>query len=50
MLDYEFNKEAIDKVIEIDEKIKEENSKEVADNKLLTKLMFEQMLRGLYMK
>lgn len=48
MLDYEANQEAIQRVIEIDKKIKKENEKEVADKKLLTKLMFEQLLRGLY--
>lgn len=48
MIDYEANEEAIQRVIEIDKKLKEENAKEVADKNLATKLMFEQMLRGLY--
>lgn len=48
MLDYEANKEAIDRVREIDEKLKEENKKEIADGGVATRLMFEQMLRGLY--
>ena len=48
MIDYEANEEAIQRVVEIDKKLKEENSKEVANNNLTTKLMFEQMLRGLY--
>jgi nicotinamidase-related amidase len=42
------NEEAIKKVREIDEQLKEENEKEVADNKKVTQLMFEQLLRGLY--
>ena len=49
MIDYEANEEVIKKVREIDDKIKEENEKEVADRSLTTKLMFEQMLRGLYL-
>lgn len=48
MIDYEANEEAIKKIREIDEQIKEEDSKEVADGKKLTKLMFEQLLRGMY--
>lgn len=43
MLDYEANEEAIQRVKEIDEKLKEES-----DGNMRTKLMFEQMLRGLY--
>jgi hypothetical protein len=48
MIDYEANEEAIKKVREIDEQLKEENEKEVADNSKVTQLMFEQLLRGLY--
>jgi hypothetical protein len=48
MIDYLANDEAVRKVKEIDDQIKEENDKEVADGSKLTKLMFEQMLRGLY--
>jgi hypothetical protein len=48
MIDYEANEEAIKRVREIDEQLKEENEKEVADNKKVTQLMFEQLLRGLY--
>ena len=48
MLDYQANEDVIQRVKEIDEKLKEENSKEVSDGKVRTKLMFEQMLRGLY--
>ena len=47
-MDYEANEEAIKRVREIDEQLKEENEKEVADNKKVTQLMFEQLLRGLY--
>ena len=47
MLDYEANKEAIDRVREIDDRFKEEDRKEVVDPSLMTRLMFEQMLRGL---
>lgn len=48
MIDYEANEEAIKKVREIDEQLREENEKEVADNRKVTQLMFEQLLRGLY--
>jgi len=48
MINYESNEEAIKKVRDIDQKLKEEDEKEVADNRKLTQLMFEQMLRGLY--
>ena len=44
-----FNTEAVERVKEIDAKLKEENSKEVADNGKITRMMFEQMLRGLYL-
>lgn len=50
MINYTDNKEVIDKITEINDQINEENSKEVADNGKITKLMFEQMLRGLYIK
>lgn len=43
MIDYEANAETIKKIQEIDDKLHEEN-----DGKTRTKLMFEQMLRGLY--
>ena len=48
MIDYEANEEAIKRVREIDEQLKEEDEKEVADRKKMTQLMFEQLLRGLY--
>lgn len=41
---------AVEKVIEIDKQIKDEISKDSnIDDKKVTKLMFEQMLRGLYL-
>jgi hypothetical protein len=43
MLDYEANAEVIEKVKEINDKLNEEK-----DGKMRTKLMFEQLLRGLY--
>ena len=43
MLDYEANAEVIKKVKEINDKLNEEK-----DDKVRTKLMFEQLLRGLY--
>ncbi len=48
MIDYEANEEAIKRVREIDEQLKEENEKEVDNNSKVTQLMFEQLLRGLY--
>jgi len=44
MLDYNENKEAIERIREVDEKLHED-----IDGKTRTKLMFEQMLRGLYL-
>ena len=43
MIDYEANAEAIEKVKEINNKLNEEK-----DGRMRTKLMFEQLLRGLY--
>ena len=43
MIDYEANEETIKRVQEIDEKLETEQ-----DGKMRTKLMFEQLLRGLY--
>ena len=43
MIDYEANAETIKKVREISDKLQEEK-----DGKTKTKLMFEQLLRGLY--
>jgi len=44
MIDYEANMETINRVMEIDEKLKETN-----DGKERTRLMFEQLLRGIYL-
>ena len=44
MIDYEANKDVIDKVREIDDRL----HKDGINGKEQTKLMFEQMLRGLY--
>jgi hypothetical protein len=43
MIDYEANADAIKKVREVSDKLNEET-----DGKVRTKLMFEQLLRGLY--
>jgi hypothetical protein len=43
MIDYEANAETIKKVREISDKLEDEK-----DGKVRTKLMFEQLLRGLY--
>lgn len=43
MIDYEANAETIKRVQEINEKLESEQ-----DGKMRTKLMFEQLLRGLY--
>ena len=48
MLDYEANEEAIKKVREIDEQLKEERQKQKPDGSRMTRLMFEQLLRGMY--
>ena len=46
---YADQSKVIDSIIEIDKKIKEESEKkEKADMSKITKLRFEQMLRGLY--
>lgn len=45
----EFDDEAVKKVREIDEELKKENEKEKQDKGKKTRLMFEQMLRGLYL-
>ena len=44
MIDYEMNRETIEKVKEINTKLEDE-----CDDKTRTRLMFEQMLRGLYL-
>ena len=45
MLNYENNQEVIEKIKEIDEKLHDEN----LDNGEYTKLMYEQLLRGMYL-
>lgn len=42
-----FNEDDIKSVIEIDNKIKEEKQKFNCDNEKVTRLMFEQLLRGI---
>ncbi len=46
MMDYELNKEVIEGVTEIDDKLHNGN----VHGMERTKLMFEQLLRGLYLK
>ena len=48
MIDYEANEEAIKKVREIDDQLQEERAKEKPDGNKVTRLMFEQLLRGIY--
>lgn len=48
MIDYEANKETIEKIQEIDEQLQTERKKQKPDGGKMTRLMFEQMLRGLY--
>ena len=43
----ESNREAIRRVAEVREMIDEEKSKESPDESIITKLLFEQMLRGI---
>ena len=45
MLNYENNQETIERIKEIDEKLHDEN----LDNGEYTKLMYEQLLRGMYL-
>ena len=42
-------RDVINGIIEIDNQIQEEVDKDVVDKQKLTKLRFEQMLRGLYL-
>lgn len=44
MIDYELNAEAVNRVREIDKKLHEDG----VNGSQVTRLMFEQMLRGLY--
>ena len=43
----ESNRDAIRRVAEVSEMIYEEKSKESPDESIITKLLFEQMLRGI---
>lgn len=43
----ESNRDAIRRVAEVSEMIDEEKSKESPDESIVTKLLFEQMLRGI---
>lgn len=43
----ESNRDAIRRVAEVSEMIDEEKSKELPDESIITKLLFEQMLRGI---
>lgn len=46
----ESNKEAIRRVVDISDMIEDERSKENSDESKITRLLFEQMLRGLYIR
>ena len=46
----EFKKEAIRRVVDISDMIEDERSKENSDESKITRLLFEQMLRGLYIR
>jgi hypothetical protein len=40
----------IESLMEMEKKIKEENAKEVVDGEKITRMMYEQMLRGIYLQ
>ena len=46
----EFNQEAIQRVVDVSDMIEDERSKENSDESKITRLLFEQMLRGLYIR
>ena len=46
----ESNKEAIRRVVDISDMIEDERSKENSDESKITRLLFEQVLRGLYIR
>lgn len=46
---YENNKEVIEKIKDIDQKIHEENDKDQPNDEYITKMMYEQLLTGLYL-
>ena len=46
----EFNQEAIQRVVDVSDMNEDERSKENSDESKITRLLFEQMLRGLYIR
>ena len=40
----------IESLMEMEKKIKEENAKDVIDEEKVTRMMYEQMLRGIYLQ
>ena len=46
----EFNQEAVQRVVDVSDMIEDERSKENSDESKITRLLFEQMLRGLYIR
>ena len=48
MIDYETNEETIKKIREVNDQLQEERSKDKPDGGKMTRLMFEQLLRGMY--
>lgn len=40
----------IESLMEMEKKIKEENAKDVTDEEKVTRMMYEQMLRGIYLQ
>ena len=46
----EFNQEAIQRVVDVSDMIEDERSNENSDESKITRLLFEQMLRGLYIR
>ena len=46
----EFNQEAVQRVVDVSDMIEEERSKENSDESKITRLLFEQTLRGLYIR
>lgn len=48
--DYAANKEALERVMDANEKLHEEMDKENPNGSKITKLMFEQLLRGMFIQ
>lgn len=46
----ESNREAISRVVEVGEMIDEEESKGIPNESVITRLLFEQMLRGIFIR